>query len=459
MRINPYFADTRHAAIFKDGEELNRCNMKNGLEIMAPVGASLYFGEIIDCWDSVTITCSFIGLSGSRAIPCENLRIIPGSIHAYKPEDFKHGQKFTAKYKGQRIVGAVSISGGEIYLCQNVENGKYTKEKFGFDFSYVIYDGCGSIDPSGLFTELVFSDGWGFDYEAKINPITFEPVTDEWVEMTGGDITLGKTVKHIYGGTGIITRLDSRIIGIKWENHSYDSEYTSKIIFKNLLTKKDNSMSELTTRLNEEAVLRKIPLNDETQVNADNVHEGESVRIYSHSDGGKLLGVGTIKTRSGVWGATVDRLGAVSYTSYCCLRRLDYKECSPLFKDHLKINLNVFHISGLKGIITGFSRTAESSKMKIYIKWEKTEDNSHNSEPVKYSELLLPQLYFKSNQTQTIKPNTNEKREHKSIEVCRPVATITSGQRRPGNTVSGRGSKTTISRGHQRHKAIDSAAW
>ena len=58
-----------------------------------------------------------------------------------------------------------------------------------------------------------------------------------------------------------------------------------------------------------------------------------------------------------------------------------------------------------------------------------------------------------------LKPNTNEKREHKCIEVCRPVATITSGQRRPGNTVSGRGSKTTISRGHQRHKAIDSAAW
>ncbi len=296
MRIDPYFTNTRHAAIFKDGEELNRCNMKNGLEIMAPVGGTLYFGEIIDCWDYATITCLFTGLSGSRVIPCENLRIIPGSFHAYKPEDFKHGQKFTAKYKGQRIGGAVSISGGEIYLCQNVENGKYTKEKLGFDFSYVIYDGRGPIDPFFPFTELRFD----YEPEAKINPVTFEPVTDEWVEMTGGDMTLGKTVKHRCGIIGIITRLDSGIVGIKWECHSYDSSYTS-IIFKNLLVK--------------------------------------------------------------------------------------------------------------------------------------------------------------SNQTQTIKPNTNEKREHKSIEVCRPVATITSGQRRPGNTVSGRGSKTTISRGHHRHKAIDSAAW
>lgn len=57
----------------------------------------------------------------------------------YKFEDFKHGQKFTATIDGVECEGRVSIEDGRIYFCQNEERGTNCRNKFGYKYSYIVF--------------------------------------------------------------------------------------------------------------------------------------------------------------------------------------------------------------------------------------------------------------------------------------------------------------------------------
>lgn len=63
-----------------------------------------------------------------------------------KKSDYKHKQWFRAIISGEECVGRVSIckESGNIYLCQNEQDGSEAPDKLGYSSSWVIDDGTSS---------------------------------------------------------------------------------------------------------------------------------------------------------------------------------------------------------------------------------------------------------------------------------------------------------------------------
>lgn len=62
----------------------------------------------------------------------------------YKREELKDGMKVTCTINGKEITDAkLTISGSEMFICQNVESGSQAHDKKGYSYSWVtqIYDG------------------------------------------------------------------------------------------------------------------------------------------------------------------------------------------------------------------------------------------------------------------------------------------------------------------------------
>lgn len=51
------------------------------------------------------------------------------------------GRKFRCKIMGYRCEGVVSVESGNVFLCQNVRDGGYTRDKKGYKYSWSVYKG------------------------------------------------------------------------------------------------------------------------------------------------------------------------------------------------------------------------------------------------------------------------------------------------------------------------------
>lgn len=66
---------------------------------------------------------------------------------------YKHGQWFKALIKGVSCVGRISINkNGDIFLCQNKQNGMQANNKLGFKYSWCINSGT---DESLSLNEII----------------------------------------------------------------------------------------------------------------------------------------------------------------------------------------------------------------------------------------------------------------------------------------------------------------
>jgi hypothetical protein len=85
------------------------------------------------------------------------------SPDTYKISDFHHGQEFTCWIRGIFCQGKISIDQrGRIFLCQNVEEGTSTENKFGYRYSYVI-------------TSLRSRQGFNYDYATRVENLILVP--------------------------------------------------------------------------------------------------------------------------------------------------------------------------------------------------------------------------------------------------------------------------------------------
>jgi len=68
---------------------------------------------------------------------------------------FKHGQWFSAEIKGIKCWGKISIDpDGEVFLCQNVQNGCEAENNLGFEYSWTLDRGTPDEIEENQVTEL-----------------------------------------------------------------------------------------------------------------------------------------------------------------------------------------------------------------------------------------------------------------------------------------------------------------
>lgn len=80
----------------------------------------------------------------------------PSGIQTKPPYSYVHGQKFKAEIYGIECEGMVSVRGnGCFYLCQNKIDGDAAPEKFGYKYSWCIYEGTESYLDLTKVTNLI----------------------------------------------------------------------------------------------------------------------------------------------------------------------------------------------------------------------------------------------------------------------------------------------------------------
>ncbi len=89
-------------------------------------------------------------------------------------DDLKDGMSFTAEIQGTKCFGKISIEkNGNIYLCQNEEDGNDCGDKKGYEYSWLICYGGDKFDPRSYDIDnlMVESECWGAGPGTSINTV------------------------------------------------------------------------------------------------------------------------------------------------------------------------------------------------------------------------------------------------------------------------------------------------
>jgi hypothetical protein len=102
-------------------------------------------------------------------------------------EGVKSGTEFTAKIERVEVTGKIQFEDGKYYLCQNKKDGSDCKNKLGYKYSWIVYDGTSyelkSHDVSNL----------------QIKPESVSVVTPKTSEFKDLQVTFCKTHVIING--------------------------------------------------------------------------------------------------------------------------------------------------------------------------------------------------------------------------------------------------------------------